>query len=107
MVVNYRGPEILKRISQQFGISVFNRVTELRFNLVQPAEFVLEPQMVTPMNYLETISITGTSGKDVKETINASIPPCRLKSVEQNSNSINAELTHGDSAFLCGCKSNK
>ena len=105
-MVNYRGPEAIRRLVEAMEIPIFNRVSQINHTFKDLSKIQLKKEDVAGMHELEQISFSKLGNKLVNEsefkTVKEMVPPCRRGKVDRKKNHIDIEV---DSGFTLACSS--
>ena len=84
VVVDYRGPQVFRLLEKVFGVSIFNRVTEI--NGIEPSHGFISAQDIETFRQLDALNILRYVKSDENvthdESSEALISKCRLISME-------------------------
>jgi len=100
-VVDYRGPSAFRPLVDAFGITAFDRITNLTYRAPYGTTAMIDSEAVSQIEHLERISVVGAPSAQLTEEFNASVPPCRLESVTSTEGRATATLSTGTLSFGC------
>ena len=100
-MVDYRGPSAFRPLVDAFGITAFDRITDLKYRPPYGTGARIDSEAVAQIEHLERISVVGAPGVRLAEEFKLSVPACRLEDVTSTESSATATLSTEAMAFGC------
>ena len=101
VVVNYRGPELLRGVAKAFRIELFDHVTSINFTHQDSRTNPLAKSDIERLPHLRHVELRKSLDQDDRvSSIVTEIPSCRLASASESDEKIEIELAQVE---LFGC----